>query len=260
MTQRSQDVRRAYIFPPHTHGTEESNPDFMGEWYSFQCEFGVERADRWRDAIMTGTGDSRKYDTDRPENMITLSLEVQRYWEDDLCAFHPISLSDNKKSMTLAFHWLPVPDESQLHEQLDIINLQDHPYPHQRMGCLDTPGRGIQIHDPATNKPFSSGHIITIETEDPVKMPLPSIDLLDMQWMMKRSSRLSGESASLRDKVEHSRMKGYCWIHRGKVWSRRRRAWVYSMNLRDLKDGEEEDPEDSEYEFDDSESTDDDVY
>ncbi|KAJ5719583.1 hypothetical protein N7493_007161 [Penicillium malachiteum] len=216
----------AYIFPPHMHQAEESRIEYYKDWLGMESEYGAERVERWRNAILTtgeGEGIQRIYNTDRPENMITLLKEVQQYWEDDLCVFRPMSLSEDKTSMDLAFHWLPLPGDR--HQQLDVINLNDHPYPRQRMGCHNTPGNEIGIYNTATNTPILSGHIITLHTEDPKSVFKTRIP------------------------------KGCCRLHRGKIWNGIRQSWVYNdrdadeLEIEKIGENEEgeQDEEDRDY-------------
>lgn len=95
------------------------------------------------------------------------------------------------------------------------------------MGCYDSPGNGIHLYD-AEGKSICSGHIFTMTTNDPVHKPLPSMHLLDMQWMVKRSSRFRGGKegwkSGLVGKTEHDE---FYWSFRGKWWSPCAHAWLY---------------------------------
>ncbi|KAJ5729441.1 uncharacterized protein N7483_003949 [Penicillium malachiteum] len=244
---RSQQIKRGHI-----------NNQYKYIWLRLEDEFGGKRVQRWRNSIMDRIvlcqkilGDLEDIDNvdyaDQPDNIITLGKEVWRFWKDDLCVFRPVSLSEDKKSMELAFHWLPLPKEGTHHSQLDPIKLRCHPYPDRRMGYDEGPGNGIHLYHAETKQMIRSGYIFTIHTENPETHPLPSMELLDMQWMLKRSSRFQGDLVEWRqwpvkqeyyEKV-YEKVKPYCWLYRGKLWSYRHCTWMYKEDLEVEEDDEE---------------------
>ncbi|KAJ5093465.1 hypothetical protein N7456_009326 [Penicillium angulare] len=104
---RATTVHPTHMVPTYLHEVTEESKNY--QWYIYEDLFGRERVQRWRDAIMTSmicrdTGNTgRIHNTDRPENMISLDKQARRYWQDDMCAFRPVSLSEDKTSMELAF-------------------------------------------------------------------------------------------------------------------------------------------------------------
>lgn len=53
-----------------------------------------------------------------------------------------------------------------------------------------------------TDKPIYSGELVTLTTRDPVAMPLPSFELLEMQWMLNRIAALSGAADVTDEQLE----------------------------------------------------------
>lgn len=51
---------------------------------------------------------------------------------------------------------------------------------------------GCKLFNCLTEQKICSGDVITMRTEDPISHPLPSWDLLDMQWVLHRVVALSG--------------------------------------------------------------------
>jgi hypothetical protein len=51
---------------------------------------------------------------------------------------------------------------------------------------------------------INSGDRIAMTTNDPVKLPLPSWDLLDMQWVLQRLSTISGAGEPQNDWYDDS--------------------------------------------------------
>jgi hypothetical protein len=58
-----------------------------------------------------------------------------------------------------------------------------------------TPGNladGFSFLDACTGERIYSGHKVTVTTDDPDERPLPSWELLDMQWVLQRLLAISG--------------------------------------------------------------------
>jgi hypothetical protein len=52
--------------------------------------------------------------------------------------------------------------------------------------------RDTKLFDCKTETKIKSGDVLVFHTEDPVNLPLPSIDLLNMQWLLNRLLAMSG--------------------------------------------------------------------
>ena len=64
----------------------------------FLKAFWGDKAKAWSDAII---GADNFFNTERPENMITLNLLVHVYWDSCQCAFRPVRVADDGLSMDL---------------------------------------------------------------------------------------------------------------------------------------------------------------
>ena len=64
-------------------------------------------------------------------------------------------------------------------------------------------GTGL-IHKLSTQAPqlIRSGDVIIFTTDDPEKLPIPSIDLLDMQWALHRATALSGAAEATDEELD----------------------------------------------------------
>ena len=119
------------------------------------------------------------------QNMITLSPSAHAYWGAALFALKPVSLSKDQKELVVQFFWLrPV---ARVHR----VSLRSRPVLH---GDLGGSVSNIKLFNCQTEAKICSGDHITLTTEDPTTMPLPSIDLLEMQWVLHRLTALSSES------------------------------------------------------------------
>ena len=162
---------------------------------------GAERVKNWKAAIMTGDSRQATVDTERLDNMITLNTLVYTYWDDALCAFRPISINENKTSMEVAFHWLPAPGNIKS-KASDPIATPYHPFPHDINSFNESPGENICLIHGETRSMIRSGQIFTLTTVDAAEKPLPSMELLDLQWILHRIVAMRGAAEEYESDVD----------------------------------------------------------
>jgi hypothetical protein len=92
-------------------------------------------------------------------------------------------LSADSKTLQVQFYWL------QQFKGPPTIPANTQPnFPDD----LDGVPERVRLYNHGTDAVITSGDVITITTEDPETMPLPSMDLLEMQWILHRLAALSG--------------------------------------------------------------------
>lgn len=134
-------------------------------------------------------------DTERCANRISLSADAHVFYRKGLFALKPVSMSEDQKCLELEFHWLlPVPRSS------STVLLSNKPSLEE---SLDGSTERACLFDTTTDRRISSGHRIRMETDDPVRLPLPSVELLKLQWALQRLASLSG-AAELYDSLNPS--------------------------------------------------------
>ena len=108
-------------------------------------------------------------------------------------ALKPLELSPDKTSLTLEVHWLR-------HRRAAESPLSNPSTP-PPVDLLQVPSlaltpqastKGFWFIDVDTGERIYSGHKVTVTTDDPDERPLPSWELLDMQWVLQRLSAISG--------------------------------------------------------------------
>ncbi|KAI2671571.1 hypothetical protein DTO027I6_4037 [Penicillium roqueforti] len=152
------------------------------EWSILEGFWGVDRVMKWKTEIMTIDDNDGKVDTERVQNLITFMALVHTYWDNTLYALRPISINTKKTSMEVAFHWLPAPGKI-TRKASDSIETMQHPFPHDINSFTESPGENIcLIH----------GETRTLETDDPESKPLPSMELLELQWILHRIAAMRG--------------------------------------------------------------------
>jgi hypothetical protein len=90
---------------------------------------------------------------------------------------------------------------------MDVQLFWLHPYKHLRSIPLMTRPElpdnlegsvdNVKLFNHLTDQKLCSGDIITLQTDDPENKPLPSRDLLEMQWLLHRLTALSGGAETI---------------------------------------------------------------
>jgi hypothetical protein len=114
-------------------------------------------------------------------NLVTLAPSLHALWTKAHFALRPVDKSPDNKSLTVQFVRLPKYDRS---SSIDIlqkpVSLSDY---------KDV--NGWPLYNAEVNRFISSGDLIVLETDDPKLRPLPSMELLDMQWVLHRLTAMS---------------------------------------------------------------------
>lgn len=115
-------------------------------------------------------------------NSLCLGPVPYKLWSKCRFALKPIEVSPDGKQLTVQFFWMS-------RSNYVPLNLQDPPEEPDNTGISAC---GTQLDNIAIGQRIQSGDIIIFTTTDPDKLPLPPIDLLDMQWALHRLNALSG--------------------------------------------------------------------
>ena len=91
----------------------------------------------------------------------------------------------------LWFHFVllwQVPNKYQPESRIDLLT-----EPASSEGLDRGGGHWLNYDDGGSSAPFiHSGQVFTFKTTDPEKLPLPSMELLEMQWYLQRLVAMSG--------------------------------------------------------------------
>lgn len=66
----------------------------------------------------------------------------------------------------------------------------------------DSTGGVVGLWDVTTRLPISTGSRIVLETTDPVRLPLPDADLLELHWVLQRVAAMAGNAEPRDDKYD----------------------------------------------------------
>ncbi|KAG2416085.1 hypothetical protein HFD88_007277 [Aspergillus terreus] len=116
------------------------------------------------------------------QNLLTFNTLAHDLWGLARFALEPVEVSEDQKTITVRFWWLP-------RHSPRIVRMTDRP---SLPSDLESgPGKSLMT-DCETETFIRSGHLITMTTEDPETMPLPSLELLGMHWVLTRVAALAG--------------------------------------------------------------------
>ncbi|KAL4881020.1 hypothetical protein BJY04DRAFT_64100 [Aspergillus karnatakaensis] len=169
-----------YLLKPKTKQTA-SEMCVPNIWSVLSLFWSPEQIRKWRHAIFQDDSPSAA-GTDGVFNLICLRPDLQRAWAQGLFALRPTNLSDDMKSMDLEFHWLP----RYQHKFDATISIAEQPLSTRNLNKVDD----CFIFRDSGHK-IVSGSIIKLTTSDPVRIPLPSYDLLELAWHLARIISMS---------------------------------------------------------------------
>ncbi|KAJ5958311.1 uncharacterized protein N7479_005461 [Penicillium vulpinum] len=186
LTKRDQPgLHCAHIVPFKLNGFSASH----SSWSWLRVFWGREVADKWMAELLNGSNQPNLFNTEQVKNLITLGSQEHNYWDNGIFAFRPVRTYQQNTKMDIAFHWLP-PRGSE--KQTDHIPTLSHPYPSHPQGYGTSPGGNRYLFHCETLNVIPSGHIFTVTTSNPVTHPLPSEELLTMQWHLSRIASMQG--------------------------------------------------------------------
>ena len=185
----------AHIFP-HCMLQPRPKPDrnnpklssgILDLWRSLAVFWGKDQINKWKNTIFP---DSQNPDigVERCFNLISLSQQAHAMWNDGLFALKPLNLSRDQKTLTVQFFW-QVPGNYEIDSEVDLLT-----EPQSSEG-LELVGDGYhltRVQNDGSTPRIRSGETFTFTTKDPKNLPLPSLELLEMQWVLQRLVGMCG--------------------------------------------------------------------
>ncbi|KAL2833594.1 hypothetical protein BJY01DRAFT_225020 [Aspergillus pseudoustus] len=144
-------------------------------WRVMSTFWSAEEIKKWGSAIL---GPKR---TEVVQNLLSLAPTVHALWGQARFALKPLDLSPDRRRLSVQFYWL---------DQTKFV-FKDLATPPSPPTNLDSTARGTRLFDCASQRCIRSGDVLTWTTDDPETMPLPSIELLHLQWCLNRLISLS---------------------------------------------------------------------
>jgi len=175
-------IEVAHIYPHHS--IKQKEEDKSGPRYEFWSHLRIfwseEKVTAW-EAKLFPQGIHEK-GHEEVYNLISLAPTVHAIWGRGLFALKPISESDDKKTLTVQFFW-----QEKQKGPLPKMSLTTTPISTQ--GLEQT--AGVWLFD-KNGKKIQSGDCFELQTDDPIQKPLPSFELLELQWFLQRIQGMAG--------------------------------------------------------------------
>ncbi|OCK95594.1 uncharacterized protein K441DRAFT_555677 [Cenococcum geophilum 1.58] len=163
-------------------------------WSLLKVFWDKDRVDKWRKKIFP---DPQHPDTgvDSCFNLICLTATAHGYWNNGHFALKPLKLSEDEKELTIQFFWQPQYD----HKLTDNVDLLMESVSSKDLDLVEKEEKKCfltRISDDLSTPKIKSGDIFTLTTDDPGRRPLPSLELLEMQWILQRITAMSGAAGT----------------------------------------------------------------
>ncbi|GAB1212750.1 hypothetical protein ATERTT37_001897 [Aspergillus terreus] len=171
----------AHIFP-YSLG-QRTKTELNIFWQNLGMYWSQEKIDKWKEQALGSGG------TEVCPNLMCMSNLAHKLWETARFALQPLSISGDQKVLKVKFYWMPINKFSDAMSSRRVPG----PFPDGRLCSIKVEGRhNAKLFNINTEKALRSGDVLTFKTDDPVGHPLPSMELLKMQWALHRVLALSG--------------------------------------------------------------------
>jgi hypothetical protein len=175
------------MLKPRAESDELKSSDMIPKfWDLLPLFWGKDRVEKWKSTIFPNS-QNPDIGVERCFNLISLSPNAHDMWNRGLFALKPLKLSRNRKELTVQFFW-QVPGNHDIKSRIDLLT-----EPTSSEG-LEIVGDGYflnRLEDGSTPR-IRSGETFTFTTKDPKNLPLPSLELLEMQWILQRLVGMCG--------------------------------------------------------------------
>jgi hypothetical protein len=157
-------------------------PEF---WESLALFWDEDRINKWYKTIFTDA-ENPDIGIERCFNLISLSPDAHDMWNNGMFVLKPLHLSRKRLIVQI---FLQAPGNYQINNRIDLLT-----EPTSSEG-LEVVGDGYALHrveNDGSSSRIRSGETFTFTTNDPEKLPLPNVELLEMQWFLQRLMGMCG--------------------------------------------------------------------
>ena len=159
-------------------------------WSILYMFWNEDRIMRWRNKIFPDPSNPA-FGGEACFNLICLTPDAHAKWNKGIFALKPLKLSGDKKELTVRFFWQPQYD----YKPGDRIDLLTKPTSSKGLKGIGTDYFLDYRGDDGQPRGIESGQIFELTTENPETHPLPSWELLEMQWFLQRVVAMSGAAS-----------------------------------------------------------------
>jgi hypothetical protein len=176
------------MISPRAKSDQNKASDMIPKFWDLLGLFwDADQVEKWRCTIFP---DSQNPDVgvENCFNLISLTPTAHDMWNKGMFALKPLKLSRNQKKLTVQFFWQVRGN----YERGSRIDLLTEPTSSEGLNHLPN-GFFLNHPDDGDSSPcIRSGETFTFTTKDPKNLPLPSLELLEMQWVLQRLVGMCG--------------------------------------------------------------------
>jgi hypothetical protein len=163
--------------------TSEMIPKF---WNLLRLFWDKDRVAKWRRTIFPDS--QNPVGAEGCFNLISLTPTAHDMWNRELFVLKPLKLSRNQKKLTVQFFW-QVPGNYDIESRIDLLT---EPTSSEGLDLLPNGCFLNRLIADGSSPRIRSGERFTFTTKDPKNLPLPSLELLEMQWVLQRLVGMCG--------------------------------------------------------------------
>jgi hypothetical protein len=146
-----------------------------------------EKVQHWSNTILS---DDISSGIETCKNFLYLDAQAHILWGGAKFALRPLASSGDNTVLEFEFNWLrqygSTPDRSS-------FNLLTVPHSNEGMEASENNVRAPNVlYSQHLRRPIQTGDILKVTTNDPIRLPLPSRELLEMQWLLTQVAAMSG--------------------------------------------------------------------
>jgi hypothetical protein len=175
------------MHPPAESDQLKSSDMIIDFWSLLYLFWDEDRVEKWRRTIFPNS-QNPDVGVERCFNLISLAPHAHDMWNRGLFALKPLELSPDRKKLTVQFFW-QVLGGYKIKSRIDLLT-----EPASSEGLEIANGYWLTRleNDDSTPRSIRSGERFTFTTKDPQNLPLPSLELLEMQWVLQRLVGMCG--------------------------------------------------------------------
>ena len=159
-------------------------PDF---WKRLSLFWDEDRIEKWKSTIFPDS-QNPNVGFERCFNLISLEHTAHNMWNKGLFALKPLKLSRDRKKLTVQFFW-QVPGNYDMESPIDLLT---EPTSSEGLDIIANGHWLTRLENDGSTPPIRSGKTLTFTTKDPKNLPLPSLELLELQWILQRLVGMCG--------------------------------------------------------------------
>jgi hypothetical protein len=176
-----------HIYPHSLIRRGANDPLTQEFWRTMYTFWPEEKVQLWFNTIFPSNNPSG---IETCKNLIYLDGVSHRLWGDAKFALRPLESSGDDSVLELEFNWLRQYSSTPNRSYFDLLTV---PRSNEGMAASGDEVRApSRLFSNQLGRLIRTGDVLKITTTDLVRLPLPSRELLEMQWLLTQVAAMSG--------------------------------------------------------------------